>query len=1035
VPQHRYPPKQNLIERANAARNTRPVLDTLPEYIFSFLLPVPTLSVGCGLGTQGIAKLVRKAERSRGPGNACALWLHLAADIMRPSSLEPTTNAGTLASPVERAPCVENRVPAGKTVSYLRPLRSWAARAAIALLFPLIPAVAQVPIPVQEQVQLFNSLPPAQQQALIRELQRSLPPAQRQAIIQALQQQGGGLEDADAEGGAAVDDQGLPVEGEGSLGLSFGEEDVARLRPRSTLVIEFSPRPDAPIVGPGEQQRIDDFRDRLARANPYQLDGAGVLYLPGVPAIELAGLNVDEATVRVRTEPQLAPFSVALTFLPLDPELRPFGYDLFRQSRRLGSGVSDVSVPADYVIGPGDTVNIQLFGNENMEYFLPVSREGTISFPDIGPLNVSGLSFEAMRTLISNRVQQQMIGVQASVTLGELRSLQVFVLGDVQRPGSYTVNGLAAISNALFASGGIRPIGSLRNIALRRDGNTVVTLDLYDFLLRGDTRSDVRIQPGDAIFVPPVGPTVAVHGEVRRPAIYEVKNEQTVADILALAGGLNPNANRSKVKLERVVPNRGTTVQDIDLATNEARTVVQDGDVLRIQPNLEQVENSVRLAGNVFQPGPFQWFEGMRLRDLLPSPELVKRKTDLNYVLIRREVEPNVGIQVLSADLALAWQQPAGPANVPLRARDTVYVFSVDEGRQDVVTVLVDELAAQAPPNTPVPIARVGGQVRAPGEYPLEPGMRVSDLLRAGGGMSDAAYATDAELTRYEIVNGEYRETELVTVNIAGLLRGDQSADLTLAPYDFLSIKEVSRWRGEESVTLRGEVTFPGTYPIRRGETLSSVLARAGGLTDLAFPEGSVFTRVELREREQRQIELLASRIERDIAALSVTEPQSAASISTGQALASQLRSSVPTGRWAIRLDEIVGGRAEADIIMKDGDELIVPDQRQEVTVLGEVQYAASHVFDRALSRDDYIDRSGGLTQRADKRRVYVVRANGEVVAGNNGAWFRRDAGNDIRPGDSIVVPLDVDQPLGRWAAISQIVYSLAIGAAAVNSF
>lgn len=884
-------------------------------------------------------------------------------------------------------------------------------------------------------------MPPAQQQALIRELQRQLPPAQRQAILQMLQQGGGGADQLGAEDQAsladALDEETAPVAAEDPFAaLQVDENGTPRLRARSTIVIEFSFRPNipAPETPPEEQQRLRGFQERLARGNPYQLDGSGTLYLPGVPAIGLAGLDVDQATVRVRTEPQLSPFTVSLTFLPLEPGLRPFGYDLFQQRRRFAS-LFDVPVPADYVIGPGDTINVQLYGSENREDYMTVSREGTISFPEIGPITVSGLSFDQMRETIEARVEQQMIGVQASVTLGELRSIQVFVLGDVVRPGSYTVTGLAAISNALFASGGIKPIGSMRNIALRRNNQTVTTLDLYELLLRGDTRSDVRVQPGDAIFVPPIGPAVSVSGEVRRPAIYEVKSEQTVADVLALAGGLNSNANRSAVKLERVVPNRGTMVEDVDLGTNEARTVVQDGDILRVQPNLEQLQSSVRLAGNVFQPGPAQWFQGMRLRDLIPSPELVKPLSDLGYVMIRREVTPNVGIAVLSADLQRAWQQPASDANVPLEPRDIVYVFNVEEGRQDVVTLLVSELEAQAPPNTPVPIARIGGQVRATGEYPLEPGMRVSDLLRAGGGMSDAAYATDAELTRYEVVNGEYRETELVTVNLAAMLRGDQSADLALSPYDYLNIKEVSRWRGEESVTLRGEVTFPGTYPIRRGETLSSVLERAGGLTDLAFAEGSVFTRVELRERERRQIEVLASRIERDIAALSVTDPQNAATLSTGQALISQLRGAVPTGRWAIRLDEIVEGRPEADIVLKGGDELIVPDQRQEVTVVGEVQYATSHVWTRSLSRDDYVDRSGGLTQRADKKRIYVVRANGEVVADSGGSWFRRDAGENIRPGDSIVVPLDVDQPLVRWGAVTQIIYNLALGAAAVASF
>jgi polysaccharide export outer membrane protein len=967
------------------------------------------------------------------------LSLLAGADIMPAFPLGPSIDAGTIVSSVERKLRVRGPISSGKTVNYVPLLRLWAARVVgFALVCALAPAAAQVPIPVQEQVQLFNSLPPAQQQALIRELQRDLPPAQREAIIQMLQEGGGGdigLQTLDPEAVGLLEESAPDDEEDPFATISIGEDEVPRLRARSTLVIEFALRPDAPPVEPEEGERLESFRERLARGNPYQLDGAGILYLPGVPAIELSGLDAPQATVRIRTEPQLNPFSVTLTFLPLDPQLRPFGYDLFRQSRRRFSSLYDVPVPADYVIGPGDTVNVQLFGNENTEHFLTVNRDGTVNFPEIGPINVSGLSFDEMRALIDQRVQQQMIGVNVSITLGELRSIQVFVLGDVMRPGNYTVTGLAAISDALFQSGGIRPIGSLRNIALMRDGNTVSTLDLYAFLLRGDTRSDLRLQPGDAIFVPPIGSTVAVHGEVRRPAIYEIKNEQTVAEIVALAGGLNPNANRAAVKLERVVPNRGTMVQDIDLATAEARTGIQDGDVLRIQPNLEQLEGSVRLAGHVFQPGPAQWFEGMRLRDLLPSPELVKPLADLNYVLIRREVAPNVDISVLSADLQQAWRQPGSAANVALRPRDTVYVFSVEEGRQDVVALLVDQLEAQAAPNTPVPIARVGGEVRAAGEYPLEPGMRVSDLLRAGGGMRDAAYATDAELTRYEVINGEYRETELITVNLAGLLRGDQSADLVLAPYDFLSIKEVSRWRGEEAVTLRGEVMFPGTYPIRRGEKLSSVLERAGGLTELAFAEGSVFTREELRERERRQIDVLAARVERDLAALSVTDPQSAATLQAGQALVSQLRGAVPTGRWAIRLDEIVDGRPDADIVLKGGDELMVPDQRQEVTVLGEVQYATSHVFTRSLSRDDYIDRSGGLSQRADKKRIYVVRANGEVVADSGGAWFRRDSGSDIRPGDSIVVPLDVDQPLARWGSITQIIYNLALGAAAVASF
>jgi polysaccharide export outer membrane protein len=910
---------------------------------------------------------------------------------------------------------------------------SWVVHAVgIVLLSAVGPVLAQVPIPMREQIQLFNSLPPAQQQALIRELQGQLPPAQRQAVLNMLQGGGGG------EASQALDPEMVgAIEGGGfeetTSFFSSEEMEIPRLGARDTLVLEFTPRADQAAVV--DQPRLVEFQNRLARGNPYQLDGAGRLYLPGVPAIELAGLNVDEATVRVRTEAQLSAFDVVLTFLPLEPELKLFGYDLFSESRRRFGASSDAPVPANYVVGPGDTINVQLFGNESTEYFLTVSREGTISFPEIGPITVSGLSFTDVRDTINERVQQQMIGVRANVTLGDLRSIQVFVLGDVVRPGTHSVSGLATVTSALFASGGVNTIGSLRNIALRRNGDTVTTLDLYDLLLRGDTAGDLRLQAGDVIFVPPLGPTVAVDGEVRRPAIYELDAEQSVAQMVALAGGFNANADRTRVKLERIAPNRGSTARDLNFSTNEAQTTVRDGDVLRVQPNLDQLEGSVRLAGNVFQPGVFQWFEGMRLVDLVPSPELVKPLSDINYVLIRREVSPNVAIEVLSADLQTAWRQPAGAANVALRPRDTVHVFSIEIGRQDVIAPIVTELKAQVAPNMPVPIVRVGGQTRAPGEYPLEPGMRVGDLLRAGGGMSEAAYATDAELTRYEVVNGEYRETELITVNLAGLMRGDASADLVLSPYDYLNVKEVSRWRGEESVAVRGEVVFPGEYPIRRGERLSSVLARAGGLTDLAFPEGSVFTREDLREREREQLEVLASRIERDLAAVSVTDPNSAGTISTGQSLITQLREAVATGRLVIRLDEIVRGRTEADIVLKNGDQLIVPDARQEVTVLGEVQYATSHVFERALSRDAYVDRSGGLTQRADKRRIYVVRANGEVVVNSGGSWFSRNGGNDIQPGDSIVVPLDIDQPLARWTAITQIVYNLAVAAAAVSSF
>jgi protein involved in polysaccharide export with SLBB domain len=900
-----------------------------------------------------------------------------------------------------------------------------------------------LPIPLDEQMRLFNSLPQAQQQQLIRELQRQLPPAQRDTLVNMLQ--GAGRpgaqqpQELDTESAQALDEalRQQNAAGEGR------EPQKAKFKPRDTLVLEIKQKkedPPPPVPRTAEEQRrLDDFKERLEKGNPYQLDRAGQLLLPGVTGISLAGLNVDEATVRVLNEPVLRPFDIIITRLPLEPvgteALEPFGYELFKRTRNAFAPETVIPAPSDYVIGPGDAINVQLFGNENNEYFQEVSREGTISFPELGPITVSGLTFAEVRQLLTQRVNDQMIGVRASITLGELRSMRIFVLGDVERPGSYAVSGLTTITNALFAGGGIKTIGSLRNIALRRNGMTIGTLDLYDLLLRGDTSGDARLQAGDAIFVPPIGATVAVEGEVRRPAIYELKGERTIGEIIALAGGLDPNANRTAVKLERVVANRGTMVEDVDVTGAGAQAAVRDGDTLRVQRNLEQLERSVRLEGNVFQPGLYQWSPGMRLTDLLTSPELVKPKSDLGYVLIRREPSPNIAVQVVSADLRAAWLRPTSASNVTLEARDTIYVFNLDTGREQYVKPIIEDLEAQAPANSALPVVRITGQVKAAGEYPLENGMRVADLLRAGGGLSEAAYGNSAELTRYAVVNGEYRETALLTVDLAALLRGDNAANLSLTPYDYLNVKEVSRWRGEESVTLTGEITFPGTYPIRRGETLSSVLARAGGLTDLAFPEGSKFTRLEDAARERENLEVLARRVERDLAAISVTEPNASETIQTGQSLVTQLRTTVATGRVVIRLEQLLAGEPSADIVLKDGDQLIVPDRQQEVTVLGEVQYATSHLFSQGLSRDDYIAKSGGMSQRADKKRVYVVRANGEVVAESGSKWFRRGSTTDMRPGDSIVVPLDVDQPIARWSAITQIIYNLALGAAAVASF
>lgn len=721
--------------------------------------------------------------------------------------------------------------------------------------------------------------------------------------------------------------------------------------------------------------------------------------------------------------------------------LQPFGYDLFAGAPTTFAPATDIPVPAEYVVGPGDTLQVQLFGKENVEYTLPVNRDGTVNFPGIGPVGVAGMRFPEVRDQLTQRVERQLIGMRASIALGPLRSIRIFVLGDVQQPGSYTVSGLSTMTNALFVSGGVKLIGSLRNIQLKRNGQVISTLDLYDLLLRGDTRGDARLQPGDVIFVPPIGATVSVVGAVKRPAIYELKQEKTVKDVLAFSGGLLPTAYPEGSQLERIDQQRDRIVLGMNLAQPAALgTAVQNGDLLRVYSVLDRVENVVLLSGQVQRPGAYQWRMGMRLTDLIPSTDVLLPKPDLDYLVIKRELPPDRRIKVMSVSLRAALAQRGSSADVALEPHDDVRVFSFAEDRGEAITAMIDELKQQASSAQPLSVVSVDGFVRFPGRYPLEEGMRVSDLLRAGGQLGEAAYTLQAELTRYEIVNGDYRETQHQDIDLAKVIAGDKTTDVLLQPHDHLNVKELPQWSEQDTVKITGEVRFPGSYPIRRGETLSTVLARAGGLTKFAYPAGAVFMRAELQQREQEQLNLMRRQLEDELNSLALqqaqqADPQKVQSAATLRDLSKQLENVKATGRLVIDLPAVAAGNPQADVVLKDKDELVIPSTMQEVTVIGEVFHPTSHLYQSSLSRDDYINQSGGATKKADEKRIYVVRANGAVMAGTSSAWFGRGP-ESIKPGDTIVVPMDVERlrPLTLWTSISQIAYQFGLAIAAWNT-
>ena len=943
-------------------------------------------------------------------------------------------------------------------------------------------AYAQAVTPSAEQIDMFRNLSPEQQDAILKQL-------------------GGGAGGLSGLGSSSGDRQGSQRSGDNqdnnqgrSRGSGDGEEAeplIPVLKAEDWVVIEIDfhlpPRPISQLPGqypstqnpqlpqqmqgagasqqPGqanpngpppvpltekETKRLQDLIELIRSKNPYRLSREGALILPGFAEIPLAGLTDDQATLRLKIEPVFKDLDIRLTRLPLKrmgaEALKPFGYDLFDRSPSTFAPMTNVPVPSDYIVGAGDELSVQLYGSQNRTLRLTVGRDGRISFPELGPINVAGERFNSVKSSIESRVERQLIGVRASVSMGDTRSIRVFVLGEAKRPGTYTISSLGTITSALYAAGGIKTIGSLRKIQLKRQGVLVKALDVYDLLIRGDTSDDTKLEQGDVIFIPPIGPTASAAGEVRRPAIYEIKNESTIADLVDLAGGLTPQANGFKGMLSRVDESEHRVVMQVDLSGDGAKAQgLRNGDILRVSRLRPTLDAGVVLEGHVYTPGAYAYRQGMHLSDVIHSVDDLQPNADIHYLLIRRELPPDRRVAVLSADLAAALKAPGSKADVELLPRDQVIVFDLASGRDRVIQPVLDELRLQSSSDRPTEVVHVDGRVKVPGEYPLEGGMTVADLIRAGGGLSDAAYGGKAELTRYKIENGETRRTDLIEIDLAQALHGDSGENIKLEPFDILSIKEVSQWHNQESVTLTGEVRFPGRYDIKRGETLISVLARAGGLTEFAFPEGSVFIREELKKREQEQMDVLATRMQTDLAVLAVqgaaaNQAGAVNALTVGQSLLGQLRAAKAVGRLVIDLPGTMRAPpgSSTDVILRDGDELIVPKFQQQVTVIGEVQSTTSHLYSRDLSRDDYISLSGGTTRRADRSKIYVVHANGSVVAHEGSRWFQTGSVDQrIKPGDTIVVPLDTTRmpALPLWTAITTIIYNVAIAAAAVHSF
>jgi protein involved in polysaccharide export with SLBB domain len=787
---------------------------------------------------------------------------------------------------------------------------------------------------------------------------------------------------------------------------------------------------------------------------------------------------------------------------------RRFGAEVFENGMQDSQLIPmDLPVGPDYVVGPGDGLSVDLWGGVSQRLYRVVDREGRVSLPEVGPILVSGKSLAAVQQNLQQILRTQFRDVSVDVSLARLRTVRVYEVGDVTNPGAYDISSLSTPLNALFSAGGPTQRGSMRILNHYRGTQLLETVDVYDLLLHGVKKDLQRLENGDTVQVPPIGPQITVEGMVRRPAIYELRDEKSLASVLELAGGLLPAAALRHIEVQRLLAHEKQTMLSVDIpeAGNAAEVTkklesfeIHDGDRIRIFPIVPYNQDTIYVEGHVVRPGRYSFRADMRVSDVITSYKDLLPEPATQYAEIIRLNAPDFHPSVESFDLAAAL---ANPAQAPvLQAMDTVRIFSrFDFENPPTVSVLGDvrlpgtyqtsgqihladavHLAGGLTPDAQIADAQVfrylpdgkfkifsvslsqalegdpleniilqsrdrllihknpdtvepatvyiQGQVGKPGRYPLTTNMRVADLIRVGGGLKPSADTQAADLTQYQWATPSKMTGQHEVVALAAALAGDSNSNTALRNGDVLTIRQLPGWNDlGASIALKGELKNQGTYGIRPGERLSSVLERAGGFQPDAYPYGAVLQRVQVRElelRSQDEVILRVKDAQSSLELLPDTDPKQKqaklTAIQQWQSTLEQLSSNPPLGRVTIRISSKIDRwkNTPADIEVRAGDVLVVPKRPSVVMVTGQVFNPTAVSFQPGKSAKWYLSQSGGPTQLAYKKAIFVIRADGSVVGTKSSLFSGESLSATLRPGDTVVVP---EKALGgglQWQSV-----------------